>query len=177
FIEASGIRPANIVAVVCLEQLGGPDSDLLVLDGAQSTLGLEVLALDPSARSIVAEDHRYGHAPFLDLRVPAVTLARPALPGPDGTIPPLSMAALRRDAELTFRLLWDLADRNELPRLVDLTEPPPVVTAPSRPPPLPPPAEAPEARAGTAADAGGPPDAEADANADEAAEPDPSDQP
>lgn len=131
-IESSGLRPANIVAVVCLEQLGGPDSDLLVVDGARSTLGSEVQAVDPSARTITAGDHRYGHAAFLDLRVPAVTLTRPILPRPDGTTPPLSMAALRRDAELAFRLLWDLADRSELPRLSEETA---AIAAPAQPVP------------------------------------------
>ncbi|MCX4246904.1 M28 family peptidase [Paraliomyxa miuraensis] len=139
FIEASGIRPANIVAVVCLEQLGGPDSDLLVVDGSRSTLFKDVTALEPTARSITPGEHRYGHAAFLELRVPAITLTRPALSEPDGTTPSLSMAALRRDAELTFRVLWDLADRAEVPRLVEPESEAPPPT-PAAPPPAPAPA-------------------------------------
>lgn len=129
FIEASGIRPANIVAVVVLDQLGGTGSELLVVDGGRSTLAHEVNTLDPTARSIDAGDRQYGHAAFLELRVPAVTLTRPALPRADGKIPPPSVPALRRDAELTLRLLWALSDQAELPRLI-IDEPPSPAPAP-----------------------------------------------
>ncbi len=118
FIEASGIRPANIVAVVVLDQLGGTSSELLLVDGARSTLAQEVNTLDPTARSVAAGDQQYGHTAFLELRVPAVTLTRPAAPRADGKIPPPSLPALRRDAELTLRLLWTLADQTEPPRWI-----------------------------------------------------------
>lgn len=116
FIEASGIRPANVVAVIVLDRLGGSGEALLVIDGDRSSLGSQITALEPTARTLEGGLEPHGHLSFLDLRVPAVTLTRPASPGPDGTIPPPSVAALRRDAELTLRLLWDLADQAEPPR-------------------------------------------------------------
>jgi hypothetical protein len=124
FLEASGIRPANLVAVVVLDRLGGSGSELLVVDGARSTLGSQIAVLDPTTRSIDGADEPHGHAPFLELRVPAVTLTRPASPGPDGSTPLPTVAALRRDAELTLRLSWDLADQPEPPRCLGREEPP-----------------------------------------------------
>lgn len=121
FIEASGIRPANIVAVVALDRLGG--EELRVVDGALSTLASHVSAIDPTARVVDAGDRSYGHSTFLELRVPAVTLTRP--PPPDGPTPPPTAAALRRDAELVLRLLWSLADEAEPPRWLGRTEAPP----------------------------------------------------
>lgn len=116
FIEASGIRPANVVAVVVLDRLGGTGEELLVVDGDRSSVGAQITGLDPTARMIDGDERRDGHAPFLELRIPAVTLTRPASPAPDGTMPQPSVPALRRDAELTLRLLWDLADQAEPPR-------------------------------------------------------------
>ena len=43
----------------------------------------------------------------------------------DGTEPEPSLPALRSDAELTFRLIWELSDRADLPRLVDPVAPEP----------------------------------------------------
>lgn len=123
FIEASGIRPANIVAVIVLDRLGGSDPELRVIDGDRSTLAQQIAAIDPTARSIEASEP-HGHAPFLELRVPAVTLSRPTPSEPDGTIPPPSVAGLRHDAELTLRLLWELADQAEPPRWLGREERP-----------------------------------------------------
>lgn len=133
FIEASGIRPANVVAVIVLDRLGGPGAELLVVDGARSTLGTRIAALDPAARSVEAGEPPYGHTPFLELRVPAVTLTRPASPGPDGAAPPPSLVTLRHDAELVVRLAWDLADQAEPPRWRGRDEAP----GPTRPLPAP----------------------------------------
>jgi hypothetical protein len=102
--------------VIVLDRLGGPGAELLVVDGARSTLGSHIAALDPAARSIEASEPPYGHTPFLELRVPAVTLMRPTSPGSDGAAPPASLASLRHDAELVVRLAWDLADQAEPPR-------------------------------------------------------------
>lgn len=115
FIEASGIRPANIVAVIVLDRLGGSGPELLVIDGDRSTLAQPIAAIDPTARSVAATEP-HGHTPFLELRVPAVTLTRPAPTKAEGTPPPPSVAGLRHDAELTLRLLWELADQAEPPR-------------------------------------------------------------
>jgi hypothetical protein len=128
FIEASGIRPANVVAVIVLDRLGGSDETLRVIDGDRSSLGSQITAIDPTARMHGGGLESHGHLPFLELRVPAVTLTRPAPPDLDGTIPPPSVAALRRDAELTLRLLWDLADQPEPPRWLardEAASPPP----------------------------------------------------
>ena len=132
FIEASGIRPSNIIAVINLEQLGGAGSDLLVLDGHHSSLSDDVLQLDATARIVPDDAARHGHRPFVDRRIPAITLSRPAEPGEDGEPPELSLAALRNDAELAFRLLWELSDRRETPRLTE-AEP----AAPEDPTPAP----------------------------------------
>ncbi|MCA9652253.1 MAG: M28 family peptidase [Myxococcales bacterium] len=125
FLEASGIRPSNIVAVINLERLGGTESDLLVIDGEHSSLLGNVLALDPTARPRPDEAQRHGHRPFLEQRVPAVSLSRPSIVLEDGTEPEPSLPALRSDAELTFRLIWELSDRADLPRLVDPVAPEP----------------------------------------------------
>lgn len=119
FLDASGIRPSNIVAVVNLERLGGTESDLLVLDGERTSLLDNVVALDPTARALPDEGERHGHRPFLDRRIPAVSLSRPSIVLEDGTEPEPSLPALRSDAELAFRLIWELSDRAELPRLVE----------------------------------------------------------
>lgn len=118
FIEASGIRPANVVAVVVLDRLGGTGEELLVVDGDRSSVGAQILALDPTARMIDGDERTDGHVPFLELRIPAVTLTRPTspAPAPAGTMLRPSVPALRRDAELTLRLVWDLADQAEPPR-------------------------------------------------------------
>lgn len=137
FIEASGIRPANVVAVIVLERLGGTGEELLAVDGARSSLGAQITALDPTVRMVDGDDRAHGHMPFLELRIPAVTLTRPASPAPDGTTPQPSIPALRRDAELTLRLLWDLADQAASPRWLaqEQDEPePPVPARPSEPP-------------------------------------------
>ncbi|MEM7154639.1 MAG: M28 family peptidase [Myxococcota bacterium] len=125
FIESSGIRPSNIIAVINLEQLGGAGSDLLVLDGHHSSLSDDVTTLDATARIVPDDAARHGHRPFVDRRIPAVTLSRPAEPGEDGEPPELSIAALRNDAELAFRLLWELSDRREIPRLAEADPPSP----------------------------------------------------
>lgn len=116
FIAASGIRPSNIVAVVVLDRLGGMGEELLVVDGDRSSLGARIKTLDPNARSIDGDGRTLGHVPFLELRIPAVTLTRPSSPDPDGTMPRPSVPSLRRDAELALRLLWDVADQAEPPR-------------------------------------------------------------
>jgi hypothetical protein len=131
FIEASGIRPSNVVAVIVLDRLGGPGAELLVVDGDRSTLGPQIAALDPAARAVEASEPSLGHTPFLALRVPAVTLMRPAPAGPDGTISAPSLATLRHDAELVVRLAWSLADHAEPPRWLGRDEPP------GRPSPMP----------------------------------------
>lgn len=125
FLEASGIRPSNIAAVINLEHLGGTESDLLVLDGERSSLLASVVALAPTARPLPDEGGVHGHRPFLGRRVPAITLSRPGIRLEDGSEPEPSLLALRSDAELTFRLLWALSDRADLPRLVEPEAEPP----------------------------------------------------
>lgn len=124
FVEASGIRPENIVAVINLESLGGDDASLAIVDGARSSLGLQVGQADATARMVDDEGHRYGHAPFLDRGIPAVTLTRPVTATDDGQEAALSIATLRADAQLVFGLLWTLADQAETPRLLQ-SEPAP----------------------------------------------------
>ena len=54
-----------------------------------------------------------------------MSLSRPSIVLEDGTEPEPSLPALRSDAELTFRLIWELSDRADLPRLVDPVAPEP----------------------------------------------------
>ncbi|MEX1368032.1 MAG: M28 family peptidase [Nannocystaceae bacterium] len=133
FLEASGIRPANIVAVINLERLGGTESDLLVIDGERSSLLGNVAALEPTARAVEDRGRTHGHRPFLEQRVPAVSLSRPSLVLEDGTEPEPSLPTLRNDAELTFRLIWELSDRADLPRLLEPDAPPPEDSGPADP--------------------------------------------
>lgn len=118
FMEASGIRPENIVAVVNLERLGGSETDLTVIDGNKSTLGEEILQLNPGVFIVDDDGLDHGHVAFLERDIPAVTLTRPALPSEQEPEPTLAPATLRADTHLAFRLLWVLANETETPRLV-----------------------------------------------------------
>jgi hypothetical protein len=109
--------PENIVSVVHLDKLDWTAPNLTVIGGHRSTIGDRVLELLPSAEST---DHEpgFGHLVFDLPRVPRVSLTRRGGTQPDALDPSVPLTALANTARITFDLVWDLADRPELPEVI-----------------------------------------------------------
>jgi len=123
-LELPGMEPQHIVAVLNLEDLDWRGEVLEAIDGDRSSLGHRLLELDGRVR-LAMSDVALGHTSFLQVGLPALTLRRPLAPDPLG--PPDewgSLETLARDAELAFRLAWELADRAAAPQLIVAPPPP-----------------------------------------------------
>lgn len=135
----------DVVAVLNVDtlRLGPTKATLRMIDGDRSTIrALVAPRLD--AATPLDSDRVFGHHPFLEAGIPALTLTRGLERDPDERRSN-KLTPLLDDVDLVFDTAWKLADRVDVPRVLSLPKrdesPPPIgakpLATPTRKPPVP----------------------------------------
>ena len=127
YLDSGLVQRNDLVGVVNLDTFRvGPTRDpLVIVDGARSTIR-PLLSPRLDSFTVVDPTVRYDHEIFLDAGIPAISLTRGPYLGSDDPSPETwrgdKLQALLNDAALAFDVVWNLADREDTPRVLSTAD-------------------------------------------------------